>query len=431
MEKREGYKKTEIGWIPEDWDVNTIDYAVQQILDFRGKTPKKLGMDWGGGDIPALSANNVKMGFIDFSAECNLGSEELYQTWMTKGDLAKGDVLMTMEAPLGNVTQVPDNQKYILSQRVIAIKVEGGFIFDNYFNHFLGGDFFQKILFQNATGTTAKGIQQKRLVKLPCIIPPLPEQKKIASILTTVDDKISSIDHQIQQTEQLKKGLMEKLLTEGIGHTEFKETKIGRIPKGWEFYELNDISTVTRLAGYEYSSVWEEFDSGDILALKGYNIGKNKIIDKGFKYISNSLSLKLNRSRLYKGDIVFPCVGSIGNAVVINEDAKYHINQNIAKITPNSGIDPTFLVQFFLSHLCQKEVRRFNATTSQPNVLVGSLRKFRIGIPSSIEEQKQIATILSTVDDKIDILTQKKTQYQTLKKGLSQQLLTGQMRVKI
>ncbi len=95
-----GYKQTEVGVIPEDWEVATIIAATHQIMDFRGRTPKKLGMDWGGGDIPALSAKNVKMGFIDFDEECYLGSDALYSKWMVHGDVAKGDVLFTTEAPL-------------------------------------------------------------------------------------------------------------------------------------------------------------------------------------------------------------------------------------------------------------------------------------------------------------------------------------------
>ena len=79
-------------------------------------------MDWGGGDILALSANNVQMGQIDAEREAYYGSDDLYQRWMTQGDCERGDVLVTMEAPLGNVAQIPDDKKYILSQRVLLIK---------------------------------------------------------------------------------------------------------------------------------------------------------------------------------------------------------------------------------------------------------------------------------------------------------------------
>lgn len=114
----------------------------------------------------------------------------------------------------------------------------------------------------------------------------------------------------------------------------YKQTEIGIIPYDWEVNVLNEISSITRLAGYEYSTVWKETENGEIIALRGFNIGKNKIIERDLVRISNKLSMRLIRSRLFNGDVVYPCVGTIGNAVAIEEDDKYHIQQNIAKITP-------------------------------------------------------------------------------------------------
>ncbi len=97
---------------------------LQMRIDYRGRTPKKLGMDWGDGQIPALSANNVQMGSIDFGRECYLGSEALYERWMTNGRTAKGDLVITLEAPLGNVARIPDDSRYILSQRVVLLRFD-------------------------------------------------------------------------------------------------------------------------------------------------------------------------------------------------------------------------------------------------------------------------------------------------------------------
>ena len=97
-----------------------LNEVIRQFMDFRGRTPLKLGMEWGDGEIRALSANNVQMGRIDFSKEAYLGSDALYQRWMTKGDCEKGDVAFTTEAPLGNVAQIPNGERYILSQRALV-----------------------------------------------------------------------------------------------------------------------------------------------------------------------------------------------------------------------------------------------------------------------------------------------------------------------
>ncbi|MGJ0485148.1 MAG: restriction endonuclease subunit S [Methylomicrobium sp.] len=210
----------------------------------------------------------------------------------------------------------------------------------------------------------------------------------------------------------------------------YKQTEMGLIPNDWELRKLEDISTISRLAGAEYTSLWEETTNGEIIALRGFNIGRGRIIEKDFVRISNELSLKLKRSRLCKGDVIYPCVGSIGNAVVINEDNKYHIQQNIARITPNSAaICSKYLANFLMSSLGEMEVSRFNASSSQPNVLVGSLRQYRIPLPPTKAEQEAIAEVLSDADALIESLEQLIAKKRQIKQGTMRELLTGKRRL--
>ena len=152
------------------------------------------------------------MGEIDFSLECYLASEELYKKWMSGNELAIGDILMTMEAPLGNIALVPDERKYILSQRVIALKTRE-FINNKFMKYMLMSDVVQNQLDKLSTGTTAKGINQKNLARVYVKIPVIQEQEKIASILSEVDEKIEEHENKKQKLEELKKGLMQQLLT--------------------------------------------------------------------------------------------------------------------------------------------------------------------------------------------------------------------------
>ncbi len=205
------FKNSEVGEIPVGWEVLGFFDFVERIIDFRGRTPKKLGLDWGGGDILALSANNVKMGNIDFTIENYFASNELYEKWMLGSELCKNDILMTMEAPLGNVALVPDNKKYILSQRVVALKTKE-FINNEFMLYMIMSDIIQNQLNMLSTGTTAKGINQKNLAKVKVVIPTLEEQEKIAQILSSVDNQIEEYENKKQQLEELKKGLMQQLL---------------------------------------------------------------------------------------------------------------------------------------------------------------------------------------------------------------------------
>ena len=190
------------------------------------------------------------------------------------------------------------------------------------------------------------------------------------------------------------------------------------------------MATITRLAGYEYSSMWQEKDNGEIIALRGFNIGGNRIIEKDFSRISNELSLKLKRSRLYKNDVIYPCVGTIGNAVVIEDDNKYHIQQNIAKITPNKNeVDSYYLAHYLISHLGLNEIAKFNGSSSQPNILVGSLRQYSIALPPTKIEQNAIATILSDTEALIEHLEKLIAKKIAIKQGAMQQLLIGEKRL--
>ena len=417
------YKDTKIGRIPKDWDLKKL----LEIASFRrGSFPQPYGLaKWYDDENghPFIQVYDVgkqmklkpttKRKISDAAAEKSVF-------------VAKGTLILTIQGSIGRVaiTQydayidrtllifqsflLPTDKIYLSSQLEVLFNKER----------------------QKANGSTILTITKAQLSNFLIPLPPLPEQQKIADILSTVDDQISTTDKIIEKSKELKKGLMQKLFSEGIGHTEFKDTKIGRIPKDWEVDEFTNLSVITRLAGYEYSEYWKESEDGEIFALRGYNIGKNKISYEKLSKISNELSLQLNRSRLSINDVVFPCVGSIGNAVVIKEDNKFHINQNIAKITPNKRLNSDYLVQYLMSYLCKKEIFKFDASSSQPNVLVGSLRKFKLPVPS-LSEQQKIATILSEADAKIEKEQTQKAKLDQLKKGLMQQLLTGKKRVKV
>ncbi|MDO1512854.1 restriction endonuclease subunit S [Maribacter confluentis] len=192
-----------------DWEEKRFFDLFDDVLDFRGRTPLKMGMEWGG-DILSLSANNVKNGFIDLTAEGNLGSEDLYEKWMGKVNLEKGDIVFTMEAPLGKALLVPDNKKYILSQRVVAFKSIKN-ISNAFLIQLIWSSKFQNTITRLSTGSTAKGINQKSLKKVKVDIPCIKEQQKIANYLSVIDTKIETVNQQIEKTQEFKRGLLQQM----------------------------------------------------------------------------------------------------------------------------------------------------------------------------------------------------------------------------
>lgn len=213
FELEAGAKQTEVGFIPKDWEISTFRGIVRLYIDYRGRTPRKLGMDWGGGEILALSANNVQMGRISPAKEAYFGSEDLYRKWMRQGECEKGDILLTMEAPLGNVARIPDDRKYILSQRVLLIKPNSS-IRRDYLYHVMQGAHFQDQLEKSSTGSTAKGIQRAKLDELLIWFPKSEaEQSAIAEVLSDMDAELAALEARRDKTRLLKQGMMQELLT--------------------------------------------------------------------------------------------------------------------------------------------------------------------------------------------------------------------------
>lgn len=194
------------------WEQRKLLENFQKIIDFRGRTPKKLGMDWSKEGYLALSALNVKDGYIDFKQECHYGSRELYDKWMTGNELHKGQVIFTTEAPMGNVAQIPDNKKYILSQRTIAFEVKPDLINEDFLAILLRTpQMFQK-LSALSSGGTAKGISQRSMEAVDAFFPiDILEQKKIGDFFKDLDFIISLQQEKLERMQRLKAALLEKM----------------------------------------------------------------------------------------------------------------------------------------------------------------------------------------------------------------------------
>lgn len=196
-----------------EWKFWTILQIAPNIIDYRGRTPLKLGMEWGSGDIPALSARNVKMGYIDFHEETYFGSDALYTRWMTNGHARKGDLVITTEAPLGNVALIPDDRKYILSQRTVLLQIDPSIASSRFLHQLMMGGRFQQVLAENSSGSTATGIQRKRFEKLELTLPEVSEQTAIAEVLTEMDGELAALEQRREKTRALKQAMMQELLT--------------------------------------------------------------------------------------------------------------------------------------------------------------------------------------------------------------------------
>lgn len=200
------YKQSELGWVPKEWEVDTLESSTDYV-DYRGKTPPKS--EFG---IFLVTARNIKDGFIDYNASKEYIPESAYQAAMSRGIAEVGDVVITTEAPMGNVAQI-DRAHVALAQRVIKYRGKPDKLTNDFLAFFLRSDSFQRSLIAESTGSTVLGIKGSRLHKLLVGLPKKEEQIAIVKMIKAQEALQTFETSDLHKFQQLKQGLMADLLT--------------------------------------------------------------------------------------------------------------------------------------------------------------------------------------------------------------------------
>jgi type I restriction enzyme S subunit len=277
-------------------------------------------------------------------------------------------------------------------------------------------------------GSTVQSLRKPIIEALKIPLPPLKEQEKIADILSTSDDKIEAIATQIEKHETLKEGLLQKLLSEGIGHTEFKDSELGRIPVGWEVVTINTTCNVTA-GGTPSTKVQNYWEPSEVPWLSSGEVNK-KIVYSTDKMISNE-GLNNSSAKLIPRHSILIALAGQGKTrgTVAITEIELTTNQSVASIMMKKEVDPYFLYHNLNGRY--EELRGMSTGSGGRGGLnLAILKSVKFAKPP-LEEQKQIANILSTADEKLEVLRDKKEKYETLKQGLMQKLLTGEVRVSV
>jgi type I restriction enzyme S subunit len=253
-------------------------------------------------------------------------------------------------------------------------------------------------------------------------IPPLPEQQKIVEILSTVDAKIEVIDQQITETQELKKGLMQRLLTKGIGHTEFKESTLGEIPESWEAVKIGDYMNL--INGYAFKP--KDWKTEGLPIIRIQNLNDNTA---PFNYFDGTID---DKYYVNHGDLLFAWSGSKGISFGARmwTREKAVLNQHIFNVKLTEKINKDFAYYVLRNIQSKIENHAHGFKTSFVHVTKGDMNSVKFPLPP-LDEQISITQRLITIDEKIEILLDKKSLYKNFKKGLMQQLLTGKVRVNV
>jgi type I restriction enzyme S subunit len=423
--KETNFKETPIGKIPQEWNVTNLE-SIAKISS--GNTAPQDEKYFRNGKYPFIRVQHLT----------ELQEQKYPVNYDYINDYAVSD-LKLKKFKKGSIIFPKSGESIKLEKR--AILKEDSYVV----NHLAVIEPFDKNNIDNLflfhylctvktsnylTKTTMPSLNLSTISNFLVPLPSLSEQQKIAEVLSTVDEAIQKTNEIIAKTERLKKGLMQELLTKGVGHKEFKDTEIGRIPREWEVVKLEDVVSEAK-PGFACG----KRDENGILQLRMDNIEpegwinveagvrvpvpedvEDYILKPGNILFNNTNSIDLiGKTAIFRGEF--------SRCVYSNHLTRIRVNQN--KVIP----------EWVLYLLIRKwELGVFKAIchrhVHQAGINNEDLLRLKIPLPS-LQEQQKITSIILTVDNKIKLEKKEKVRLERIKQGLMDLLLTGKIRVKV
>ena len=273
--------------------------------------------------------------------------------------------------------------------------------------------------FSDKTGVP--GVNRNDLHEVNVVVPPLPEQKKIAQILSTWDKAITVTEQLLANSQQQKKALMQQLLT--------GKKRLKGFNEEWKYGVLGDLAKIDSGFSFKSSDFIDTHDSIPVIRMSDFKAGKLDLSSAA--KVSIDTIKELIKFSLKEKDFVFGMSGSLSNyAWVKSNDLPCYLNQRVGRIVANDHTDQMFITYMYLSDRVQQNILDKAAGAAQLNISIADLRTTFVSYPS-FPEQQVIAAVLSAADREIEILQQKLDGLKQEKKALMQQLLTGKRRVKV
>lgn len=363
--------------------------------------------------------DKAKVAFI--SNEANLA--------LKRSILGKGDILFSIAGALGRVSMVEETDLPANTNQALAIiRLKKEDYSNKYIFYALSGPKVKKEIARISTVGAQPNLNLQQVGDLPIPNFAYMEQKKIASILSSIDESIEKTEAIIEQTWEVKKGLMQQLLTRGIGHTKFKKTEIGEIPEDWNLMPLKDCVEAL-VTGRTYTPEYVD---------NGVPILRSPDLKRGFPdftqclYVTASEHNNFKKAIPKKEDIIYIREGgSLGIPAYNNSEQEFALGQRLSLIRTNKDIlESKFLYYQLKSARISNVVRGSIGGNASPHINQKDIEKFIIVLPS-LEEQNLIAKSLTSLEDKVSLERVKLTQLYNVKKGLMQSLFTGEIRVEV
>lgn len=394
-----------------------------------------------------VRTSNVRNGQLVME-DMKFTTEEGFVEWTQRAIPEYGDVLFTREAPAGESCLVPQDKKICMGQRMVLLRPNRETVDPLFLSLILATEKCKFDIYRLSIGSTVSRINISDIKNLKVASPPLPEQQKIAQILSTWDQAISATEKLLKNSQEQKKALMQQLLMgkkrfidKGKSYSfitpkGYFQSKLGELPSDWKVELIKNHLWFQEGPGVRNYQFREE----GMKLLNGTNIQFNQLkTENTDTYISEEEAFGIYKHFLIdEGDLLIACSGiSIDRfdekiAFVSSSDLPLCMNTSTMRFkTLDSGnVSITYFKYFMQSPYFKNQIRRQATGSAQLNFGPSHVAQCYVVVPP-YDEQLKIVSVLSNADNQIDTLQKKLDRLKQEKKALMQQLLTGKKRVKV
>lgn len=392
-----------------DWEQRKLG-DVCDYVDYRGKTPVKT--DSG---IFLVTAKNVKDGYIDYGASQEYISEDDYEEVMRRGKPEIGDVLITTEAPCGNVAQV-NRADIALAQRIIKYRGQSNVVDNSYLKYYLLSPKFQNILNTKSSGGTVKGIKGSILHQLEIKYPKFEEQLKIGSYFNNIDNLIALHQRKLDELKELKQGMLQKMFPKK--GEKVPEIRFPEFTSDWEQCKVSEITKFHKQGFY----TTEEYDnSKKYYLLRGTDLTENKLVLKDTPKI-NATEKDYDAFKTEIDDFLVVRSGTVGTYGIVDVDIPAIFGSYLIDFRFDmEQVTNEFFGYFYQSSLFKSQLNKIIQASANTNINAENIKSTVISLPS-LNEQRRISEYLGNLDHLIALHQRELDSYKELKKGLLQQM---------
>lgn len=415
VEMKSGYKMTEVGVIPEDWEVKKVSESclIKARIGWQGLKKSEY---MSSGDYLLITGTDFDNGQVNWKS-CAYVSKARYEQ-DSNIKIRPQDILISKDGTIGKVAYLGMIPKAgTLNSGIFVIRANDRKIDQVFLSKIFMSFYFEEFLNRLVAGSTINHLYQKDFVKFCFPLPNSEEQVAIAAALSDVDSLISALTKKIEKKKAIKQGLMQQLLT--------GKKRLPGFNDKWKSMLLGDIAEVkdgthqtpkyVKSGGKPFYSV-ENVTADDFKNVKHISLEEHKALTSNY--------------RMEKGDVLMTRIGSIGCCKYVDWDVDASFYVSLALLKINEKYDSKFISYLSNIKSFKEEVMLNSLVFAIPQKInLGNISLIKVYIPTSKAEQTAISNILSDCDSEIAALEEKRDKYKEIKQGMMQQLLTGKIRL--